>query len=184
MWDTEEDYEETEEAQVEYDYENPENLEETFMDVADLPPIEGAEFIAKIEDPEVREREVEAAEKLYERGEELKRKLESGEISQGRYEHERGLHGIKAQRAISRWQLAEGGMTYDKMGDTMEDWNHIPDEKLDLDDYRKRIKDRAEKMGPEAAKDLADRMRKEDELSRDAHDIIKRQVQQARKEGK
>jgi len=27
-------------------------------------------------------------------------------------------------------------------------------------------------------------MRKEDELSRDAHDIIKRQVQQARKEGK
>jgi len=184
MWDTEEDYEETDEAQVEYDYENPEKLEETFMDVADLPPIEGAEFIAKIEDPEVRKREVEAAEKLYERGEELKRKLDSGEISQGRYEHERGLHGIKAQRAISRWQLAEGGMTYDKMGDTMEDWNHVLDENLDLDSYRRRIKDRAEEMRPEAARKLANRMRREGRLSRDAHDIIKRQVRQVRKRGK
>ena len=184
MWDTEEDYEETEEAQVEYDYENPENLEGTFMDVADLPPIEGAEFIAKIEDPEVRKREVEAAEKLYERGEELKRKLDSGEISQGRYEHERGLHGIKAQRAITRWQLAEGGVTYDKMGDLSEDWNHILDENLDLDDYRRRIKDRAEEMGPEAARKLANRMRREGRLSRDAHDIIKRQVREVRKRGK
>jgi len=154
------------------------------MDVADLPPIEGAEFIAKIEDPEVRKREVEAAEKLYERGEELKRKLDSGEISQGRYEHERSLHGIKAQRAITRWDLASGGVTYEKMGDTMEDWNHLPDEKLDLDDYRKRIKDRAEKMGPEAAQKLANRMRKEGRLSRDAHEIIKRQARQVRKRGK
>ena len=183
MWDTEEDYEETEEAQVEYDCENPEKLEETFMDVADLPPIEGAEFIAKIEDPEVRQREVEAAEKLYERGEELKRKLESGEISQGRYEHERGLHGIKAQRAITRWELAEGGVTYDKMGDTMEDWNHKLKQGLDLPDKRERIRNRAKEMGREAAQNLADRMHKKG-MSKEAHDIITRQVQQVRKRGK
>ena len=60
MWDTEEDYEENGETPSEYDYENPEHLDENFMDVADLPPVEGAEFIAKIEDPEVRGREVEA----------------------------------------------------------------------------------------------------------------------------
>ena len=97
MWDTEEDYEENEDVPRENDYENPEHLEENFMDVADLPPIEGAEFIAKIEDPEVRQREVEAAERIYEKGEELKRKLDSGEISQGAYEHERQLARDKNQ---------------------------------------------------------------------------------------
>ena len=134
MWDTEEDYEENEETPPEYDYENPEHPDEKPIDLADLPPIEGAEFIAKIEDPEVRQREVEAAERIYEKGEELKRKLESGEISQGAYEHERSLHGIKARRAITRWELA-------------------------------------------------DRMHKEG-MSKEAHDIITRQVEQVRKRKK
>ena len=183
MWDTEEDYEETEETPPEYDYENPEHPDEKPIDLADLPPIEGAEFIAKIEDPEVRQREVEAAERIYERGEELKRKLESGEISQGAYEHERSLHGIKSRRAITRWELAAGGVTYDQIGDTMEDWNHKLKQGLDLPDKRERIRNRAKEMGREAAQNLADRMHKEG-MSKEAHDIITRQVEQVRKRKK
>jgi len=184
MWDTEEDYEENEDVPDEYDYENPEYLEGKFMDVADLPPIEGVESIAKIEDPEVREMETEAAERIYEKGEDLKRKLDSGEISQGAYEHERQLHGIKTRRAITRWELAAQGVTYDKLGDLGEDWNHVLDENLDLGKYRGRIKDRAEEIGPESARKLADRMHKEGRVSKEAHDIITRQVQQVRKRKK
>ena len=184
MWDTEEDYEENEDVPRENDYENPEHLDENFMDVADLPPIEGAEFIAKIEDPEVREREVEAAERICEKRQDLERKLDSGEISQGAYEHERQLLGIKANRAITRWELAAQGVTYDKIGDTMEDWNHILDENLIWAKYRSRIKERAEEIGPESAQELADRMRKEGRLSKEAHDIVTRQVEQVRRRRK
>ena len=184
MWDTEEDYEETEETAVEYDYENPEHPEETFMDVADLPPIEGAEFIAKIEDPEVRQREVEAAERIYEKGEELKRKLESGEISQGAYEHERSLHGIKSRRAITRWELAAQDVTYDKLGDLSEEWRNIRYPKNDIPKYRERIKGVIEAKGQEFSQELADRMHKEGRLSKEAHDIITRQVEQVRKRKK
>ena len=181
MRDTEEDYEENEDVPSEYDYENPEHPEENIMDVADLPPIEGAEFIAKIKDPEIREREIEAAERIYEKRQDLERKLDSGEISQGAYEHERQLLGIKTNRAITRWELAAQGVTYDKIGDTMEDWNHVLDENLDLGKYRSRIKEKAEEIGPESAKELAYQMHKDGRLSKDAHDIITRQVEQVRR---
>lgn len=184
MRDTEEDYEENEDVPDEYDYENPEHMEENLIDVADLPPIEGVDFIAKIKDPEVREIEVEAAEGIYEKRQDLERKLESGEISQGAYEHERQLHGIKTRRAITRWELAAQGVTYDKLGDLGEDWNHVLDENLDLGKYRSRIKDRAEEIGPESARKLADRMHKDGRVSKEAHDIITRQVQQVRKRKK
>jgi len=184
MQNTEEDYEENEDVPSEFQHENPERLDENFMDVADLPPIEGAEFVAKIEDPEVREREKEALERIYEKRQDLERKLDSGEISQGAYEHERRIHGIKTRRAITRWELAAQGVTYDKLGDLGEDWNHVLDENLDLGKYRSRIKDRAEEIGPESARKLADRMHKEGRVSKEAHDIITRQVQQVRKRKK
>jgi len=184
MWDTEEDCEENEDVPRENDYENPEHPEDNLMDVADLPPIEGVEFIARIEDPEVREREVEAAERIDEKRQDLNRKLESGEISQGAYEHERHLLGIKAQRAITRWQLSAQGVTYDKIGDTMEDWNHIPEEDLDLADFRSRIKKNAEEIGPESAQEVAERRRRAGKLSKDGYDIIMRQVDQVRRRRK
>jgi hypothetical protein len=184
MRDTEEDYEENEDVPRENDYENPEHLDENFLDVADLPPIEGAEYIAKIEDPEVREREVEAAGRIYKKRQDLERKLDSGEISQGAYEHERHLHGIKTNRAITRWELAAQGVTYDKIGDTMEDWNHIPDENLDLGKYRSRIKETAEEIGPESAQEVAERRRRAGKLSKDGYDIIMRQVDQVRRRRK
>ena len=184
MWDTEEDCEENEDVPRENDYENPEHPEENFMDVADLPPIEGVEFIAKIEDPELRKREIEAAEKIYEKGEDLKRKLESGEISQGAYEHERHLHGIKANRAITRWELAADGFTWDKVGDLTEDLQHKLEYDLNLDKVRPRIRKTAESLGPDAAQELADRMHKEGRLSKEARDIVTRQVEQVRRRKK
>ena len=184
MRDTEEDYEENEDVPSEYQHENPEHLDENFMDVADLPPIEGAEFIAKIENPEVREREVEAAKRICEKRQDLERKLDSGEISQGAYEHERQLLGIKANRAITRWELGAQGVTYDKIGNTMEDWNHILDENLNLGDYRRRIQERVEEIGPESAQEVAKRMRRTGGLSRDGYDIVTRQVDQVRRRKK
>jgi hypothetical protein len=66
----------------------------------------------------------------------------------------------------------------------MEDWNHIPDENLDLGKYRSRIKETAEEIGPESAQEVAERRRRAGKLSKDGYDIIMRQVDQVRRRRK
>ena len=151
--------------------------EEDLKEMKGLPEVWWAEEIEKIEDPEIREREIEAAEKIMQKGKALRERLESGELTAEEYWgiYESGL-SREERKAATRSGLASTGLTYDHLGDLSEDYDILVNGDLGLAEKKARLKKMIEVRGPEASQELADRMLKEGEISEKTHETISRQV--------
>ena len=112
----------------------------------------------------------------------LDEKLESGEISKSRYDHEKlAVLGKEQARFSARCDLESEGITYEDLGAVSERLGLIAkgdDRMLDKLDRLDVVIDR---IGPEAAQDIADRRLKEGELSKKMHGIISDHVKRHRK---
>ena len=149
--------------------------EELLKAELDIPDVWWKDDIAKIEDPKLRAREIEAAKKLLEEEQELEEKFRSGEIDEfthwAKKEH---LH-FKDTRAATRSGLASVGLDYGKIEELSEDYDILVTGDLKLIDANDRVNKLVEK-NPEAAQELADRMFEEGRLSEEAHKFISGKV--------
>ena len=165
----------------------PERIEEEIdenvseMDL-EIPDVWWREDIEKIEDPEIREREIEVAERIIEKKEALNERLDSGEITQGRYDDDYLLGGLREEgrKAATRSGLGSVGVTYDVLGDLLEDQDFLIHDlasgNTELMDAKGEVKEIVGELGTESARELADRMKDEGEIGEDAHETISRQV--------
>lgn len=135
------------------------------------------EDIKNIEDPEIREREIEIATHIQEKETSLKAKLDSGEISKSEYldAYEFGLRRQKSN-AKTRCGLASVGITYDHLGNVSEDYDLIASGKPEIAYMKQRVNQAIDVMGEDAAEELAGRMLEEETLSERGHKSIKRQI--------
>ena len=158
----------------EYDDVPEENLE--------IPDEWYAEDIINIDNPELRDKEIEAAEKIRDQEQDLDAKLDAGEISD--YEHwaecEFQIKPAKSKLA-TRTALESEGIAYDMLGDISEDWDFITADNQKLMQQKEDLKDSIDRLGPKASKQIADRMLEEGRLSEKTHELICRQVRLHRK---
>ena len=151
----------------------------------DIPDVWWAESIKDIENPQIRHKEIEAAEKIFEEQKALDEKLESGEISKSRYDHENlVILGRERAKFSTRCDLESVGLTYDHLGDLSEDWEILTSRDLELAEKKESLKKMIELRGLEASQELADDILAEGKISKDTHDSISRQVRKARLNGK
>jgi len=172
-----EEHEEYEEYEEKIE-EEPEALHEW---VENFPEPEWARDLLAIENDLLREQNLVRAEKLLGAKEQLEQKVESGEISQAKFEmeYENGLRR-PLSRARTSASLAAAGLTYDRLGDVSEDLELLAsDASADesrLLNLKDEVKETVERLGPEAAQELADRMQAEGNLGKEAHGLISRQT--------
>lgn len=69
-------------------------LEEVFIDDMKIPDVDWAEDIERIKDPEIREREIETAERILDHERSLKERLKSGKITKDRFVTEKEFFRI------------------------------------------------------------------------------------------
>ena len=164
-------YEMTEE-EIENEY-----LKEKMEAEMEIPEVEWAEDIRRIEDPEIREKEIEIAEHIQEREQGLKDKLDSGEISKNEYlgEYESDLRSQK-RKATTRCGLESVGLTYDHLGDLSEDYDILISGNPEIAEIKERVKKTIDVLGENDAQELADQMLEEGKLSEKGHESITRQV--------
>jgi hypothetical protein len=181
-----EDYDENpDECYEEIPDENPEEVEEEFiegrlLEERGLPLDWWTENIEKIGDEELREEALETAAELSEKEQNLEERLESGEISQSRYDHEKlvVLGKEKADFAV-RCDLAKEGMTFDDFGNVAENYafrvaeaagNELPAR------FKEGVNQLIDWRGPEYVKEWADTKHEEGILTDDWHQSVLRQV--------
>jgi hypothetical protein len=173
---------EIDEITDEYIEDEPEKeiVEEANQEIEDIPDVWYADHIKDIKNPELREKEIEAAEELKEKERALDKELESGEIDKVDYWGKRfiGL-GHEERKAATRCSLESADITYDHFGDSMEDLYLLATE-ASGDPKPARMKDKLKesirRIGPEASQELADRMLEEGKMSKETHESISRQV--------
>jgi hypothetical protein len=143
----------------------------------DIPDVWWADDIRNITNPVLREREIEAAQKLLEEEKELLRKYEAGEMDEptfvAKYQYELSS---KMSRAATRSGLASINLTWDHLADLAEDSGFLAAGDTELLDQKDRLKEMIEKLGPDASQELADEMLEDGRISEAAHEIISRQV--------
>jgi hypothetical protein len=181
-----EDYDENpDECYEENPDENPEEVEEEFiegklLEERGLPLDWWTESIEKIGDEELREEALETAAELSEKEQNLEERLESGEISQSRYDHEKlaVLGKEKADFAV-RCDLAKEDITFDKLGDLSEDVGNVIAEAAGnrLPTWMKEgVNQLIDRRGPEYVREWADTKHEEEILTDDRHESVLRQV--------
>ena len=173
---------EIDEITDEYIEEVPEKeiVEEANQEIEDIPDVWYADYIKDIKNPELREKEIEAANELKEKERALDKELESGEIDEVDYWGKRfiGL-GHEERKAATRCGLESVDITYDHFGDSMEDLDFLTMEAGGNPKparMKEKLKESIRRIGPEASQELADRMLEEGKMSKETHESISRQV--------
>ena len=143
----------------------------------EIPDVHWAKDIAQIENPILREREIEAAKKLVEKEDELDARIESGELSQ--FDAETEFSSLRSQKAAAstRAGLASVGLTYDHLIDVAEEYDRLTPGDYRTVELADQVKRKIYDIGPENAQELADEMLEEGRLSRKTYDFISRQAQ-------
>ena len=142
----------------------------------EIPDVHWAKDIAQIENPILREREIEAAKKIVEKEEEINARVESGELCQ--FDAEMEFESLRSQKAAAstRSGLASVGLTYDHFIDVAEDFDHLTLGHYKTVESADRLKRIICELGPQRAQQLADRWMEERRLSRESYDLITRQA--------
>jgi hypothetical protein len=173
-----EDYGEFDEMPDEYlEEEAQKSAEAKSMEV---PDVAWKEDIDKIENPDIRKKEIEIAEKSNKKWKAVEEKVDSGEITEVDYFGELICKRWPEERKhTTRCGLESEGLTYDHLGDAAED--------LDLSiadaggnpkpaQMKNEVKKMIHRRGPEASQELADEMLEDGKMSKETHDTISRQV--------
>ena len=187
MEDYEEEWEDFEEQweELEEEWEQLEDIpevypEEELLTEIEVPDVWWAEDIKNIDDPEIREEEIRTAEEILEKEEAVTRQLESGEITDEEHWNKCLFELLdEERRAATRCGLESVGLSYDHLGDLSEDREFYEVQASggpDLLGQKERIRQAIDDLGPEAAQELADRLRDEGELGETAHALVSRQV--------
>ena len=112
----------------------------------EIPEVWWAKDIEKIEDPDIRKKEIEVAKDILERDKELDEKLESGEITE--YQHWVGHDfGVRKDsvKASTRCSLESLGLSHDHLADLSEEYDNLVSEEsllhgnIELDDKKAKI---------------------------------------------
>jgi hypothetical protein len=161
-----------------YDFEQqPDEADiENFQPEIEIPDVHWAKDIAQIENPVLREREIEAAKKIVEKEEEINARVESGELCQ--FDAEMEFESLRSQRAAAstRAGLASVGLTYDHFIDVAEDFDRLTLGHYKTVESADRLKRIICELGPQRAQELADKMLEEGRVSREDYDLITRQA--------
>jgi hypothetical protein len=145
-----------------------------------IPDVDWQADIEKIENPDIKKKEIEIAEKFNQKWQGLDEKLESGQITEADYFGELiGKRWPEQRKHTTRCGLESEGITYDDLGDVAEDWDFLLADAggnprpAKLKNELRQIIDR---RGPQACQKLADDMLKDEKISQQTHDSILRQV--------
>jgi hypothetical protein len=160
----------------------PNELSIDAPDASEIPDVGWADEIGRIEDPEIREKEIEVAEKLLEKEKNWDKKLDSGEITE--YQHWEGYEfGIRKEKvnASTRCSFESVGLSYDHFADLGEQYDMILAEAAGNPkpaEMKEGVKELINQEGPEFAQESADKMleKEEEGISEDTHESISRQV--------
>ena len=149
---------------------------ENFQPEIEIPDVRWAKDIAQIENPILREREIEAAKKIVEKEEQINARVESGELCQ--FDAEMEFESLRSQRAAAstRSGLASVGLTYDHFGSVAEENFLLSYGNYPIMDLVDQVKRKVYELGPENAQQRADKMLEEGRLSQENYDFITRQV--------
>ena len=155
-------------------------LDDLVEDDSDIPDVWWADDIRQIEDPVIRQKEIEAAEKLLEEGKELLRKYEDHEIDGPTFDDRYQELSKRERKAATRSGLESVGLSWDQIGDVAEDSSFLAKGDTQLSDQKDRIREMIREMGPDDAQELADEMYEDGRISKQAHETISRQIRLAR----
>ena len=175
--DIDEDFEYTEEFDEQIDRELEEGLRcERIEEIKTHKEI-WAKDLGNIEDPELQAKEIEAAEKMIEKRQDLEKKLDSGEITKDQFndEIEFGIRRKEA-RATTRFGLASVGITWDDIGDAMDELADLRAGNLETMEEKKTFKKYIELAGDEASQEIIDRALEEGKIDEDMHKSFSRYV--------
>jgi hypothetical protein len=141
----------------------------------EIPDVRWKEDIEKIPDYDVKLEEIEKAKKFLNEEKVLRDRVDNGEISDGMYE---SIIKPKMRKATTRAAFASVDLTFDHLGDISEDPGLLVtgEGDLKLTELKDQIKETIERIGPDAAEELADKIHDEERLGDDAHELIKRQT--------
>jgi hypothetical protein len=151
----------------------------------EIPDVDWKEDIKKIEDDDIREKEIQEAKKILEQERQLRDRLDRGEIDLGRYE---SIHTdcIKPsiRRARMRAALGTVNLTGDDIGSLAEDKEFLLAGDTRLSELKDQINKKISALGPKTAQEKADRLLGEEIIGKDAHSRISRQVRIRRRRNK
>ncbi|WP_419656023.1 uncharacterized protein Dvar_51290 [Desulfosarcina variabilis str. Montpellier] len=160
-------------------YENFEELPDEFLEnwQEDIPDVHWAENIAKIQDPEIRQREIDAANEILEKQQAVNEKHKSGEMNDYHF-WEANTFDLRQEKtkASTRSALASEGLSFDMLGDIAEDWDFVSADKQKMMGLKDDLKKTIRRLGPGPAQELANKQLAEGKLSDEAYKMISRQV--------
>jgi hypothetical protein len=160
-------------------------LDDVVEDDSDIPDVWWADDIRRIEDPDIRQKEIEAAEALLEERKELLKKHEDGEIDEATLQGKMLVElDPKERKAATRCGLESVGLDWDQLGDLAEDYDALTTGDTEFSDQKERLKEMIREMGPDDAQELADEMYEDARISKQAHETISRQVRLSRESSK
>lgn len=173
-----EDYGEFDELPGEYLEEEAQNSAEA--KAMEAPDVAWKEDIEKIENPDIKKKEIEIAEKSNKKWKAVEEKVDSGEITEVDYFGELICKRWPEERKhTTRCGLESIDLTYDNLGDVAEDWDFfIADAGGNSKpaQMKNEVKEMIYRRGPEASQKLADKMLEDGKMSKETHDTISRQV--------
>ena len=142
----------------------------------EIPDVYWAQDIRSIENPILKEREIEAAEKLCKKEKHLHARIESGELYGFKAEAELDSLRVQKSKAATRAGLASVGLTYDHLIDVAEKagWLTTGDDRVL--NQAEQVEKAIDQLDPQSAQQFADKLLKEGKLDRQMYEYFLRQV--------
>jgi len=173
-----EDHGEFDEQPDEYSEQEAQKLEKARS--MEAPDVAWKEDIEKIENPDIKKKEIEIAEKFNKKWLAVEEKVDSGEISEVDYFGELICKRWPEERKhATRCGLESEGITYDDLGDVAEDLDFLIADaggNPKPAQMKNELKQMIARSGPQACQQLADDMLEDDKISQETHDSILRQL--------
>jgi len=161
-----------------FDHSNSEDDDRAFFKgkSGEIPDVHWKEDIENIDDDYLRDMQIEAAQKIFDKDRQVSDQYERGEIDDFEWEIQQAELIKESAQASTRAGLASVGITPDHLGDISEDNDFVQTGNVEMIEKKERLQETIDKIGPDAAQDLADRMLDEEKIGKEAHDMISRQA--------
>jgi len=175
------------EKSPESEYENETAIEKIRLEERGIEKEWWNESIEEIRNPDLREERIEGARKLLEAEKELEKKLESGEISKSRYDHEKlVVLGRRKARFSMGADLESVGLSWDHLGDLSEEQRSLASEAAGNPTparFRDQVERGIREQGPDWVEEWADEDLKKEKMPKEVHDQVSRRARIAQSKG-
>lgn len=168
-----------------YDMEHEDDDLEHEDEYLDIPDEDLRRDLKAIEDSTIRENESQKVKKIFNEKNELRDRLDRGDISLDTYDAIY-IETIKPQmsKAKTRCGQASVGLNNDRIADIIEDAEYLHKEDTRLSGLKDSLKQKISYLGPDRAQEEAERLLEEEIIGKDVHSRISRQVRIHRGYGK